>query len=167
VTEVAAEPAEHHGRLFIRREAVTMALYVSITLLAALTVTEDGGTDHLPVLQVVWGTTIGLALAHWCAFSVASHLVGSSTNWRRLDSELLAELAGAGAIAGVATLTVIVFPTDLEWAAARFSVAACVGIVAYAEIRTLGGTRSRAIKVALVALVLAESVATVKRLLGH
>lgn len=166
MSDAAVDDDADHA-LHIRREAVTMALYVSITLLAALTVTEDGGTAHLPVLEVVWGTTIGLALAHWCAFSLASHLVGSSTNWRSLDRELLAQLAGAGVIAGVATLAVIVFPTNLEWAGARFSVAACVGIVAYEEIRTLGGSRGRAIKVAIIALLLAESVATVKRILGH
>jgi len=167
VTEAPVEPDEDHEARRIRREAVTMALYVSITLLAALTVSEGGGNDHLPVLPVVWGTTIGLALAHWCAFGLASHFVGSSTNWRRLDRQLLAELTGAATIAGVATLAVIVFPTHLEWTAARFAVAACVGIVAYTEIRTLGGSRARAIKVAVVALVLAESVATVKRILGH
>ena len=39
-----------------------MGLYVSITLLAALTVTGDGDGSS-DVLAIVWGTTIGLALA--------------------------------------------------------------------------------------------------------
>jgi len=166
VTELAVDHAVDDQARHVRREALTMALYVSITLLAALTVTEDGGNAHLPVLEVVWGTTVGLALAHWCAFGLAARLVGPLSG-PSVARELAAELGGACAVAGIATLAVIVFPTKLEWAAARFAVATCIGVLAYAEIRTLGGSRGRALRVAVVALILAESVATVKRAIGH
>jgi len=60
----------------LRKEAFTMALYVAICLLAALAaVTESTAEDH--VFEIVWGTTIGLALAHWLAFSVSARLVAA------------------------------------------------------------------------------------------
>lgn len=144
-----------------------MALYVSITLLAALTATDGEGPGHLNVLAVVWGTTVGLALAHWFAFSLASRLVGPIPDRVSVERELLAEITGAAGVAVVATVVVVVLPTHLEWQGARFAVAACIGIIAYGEIRALGGTRARALWVATVALILAETVASVKRVLGH
>lgn len=49
----------------LRKEACTMALYVAICLLAALSaVSEHGDTDELDAFKIVWGTTVGLAVAH-------------------------------------------------------------------------------------------------------
>jgi hypothetical protein len=144
-----------------------MALYVSITLLAALTATDDYGSGHLNVLAVIWGTTVGLALAHWFAFTLASRLVGPLEGRVSAERELLAEMAGAVGVAAVATAVVVVLPTHLEWEGARYAVAACVGLIAYGEIRALGGTRGRALLVATVALVLAQVVAFIKQALGH
>src|SRR4051794_11711927 len=100
-----------------------MALYVSITLLAALTAT-DRNDPHLNVLALIWGTTVGLALAHWFAFTLASRLVGPIEGPATAEKELLAEMTGAVGVAAVATLVVVVLPTHLEWEGARFTVAA-------------------------------------------
>ena len=168
-----------HDALHRRREAITMALYVSITLLAALTVSDSPhGSDFLDVLildhgsdldalTIVWGTTVGLAIAHWFAFGLAEELVHASTDRRAVTRDLRTEITGAFAVAAVATLAVIVFPDDFELPAARFATAACIGIIAFVQIRTSGGRWPRAIGVALVALVLAAAVATAKRTIGH
>lgn len=66
--------AERHESGHERREAFTMTLYTSITLLGALTVTGRHQSD-VNVFAIVWGTTVGLALAHWFAFSFAVRLV--------------------------------------------------------------------------------------------
>ena len=66
----------HRDNVELRKEAFTMALYVAICLLAALAaVSESTAEDH--VFEIVWGTTIGLALAHWLAFSVSARLVAA------------------------------------------------------------------------------------------
>jgi hypothetical protein len=142
-----------------------MALYVSITLLAALAALDVDA--QLNVLAVIWGTTVGLAIAHWFAFTLASRLVGPLEGVASAERELLSEMAGAAGVAAVATVVVILLPTHLEWEGARFAVAACIGIITYAEIRALGGSRARAVWVATVALVLAGTVAALKRILGH
>jgi hypothetical protein len=144
-----------------------MALYVSITLLAALTVTDKKGADHADVLDVVWGTTIGLALAHWCAFGLAARLVGPTNEHVSRDRQLVAHLTGACSVAVLATIPVFLFPNDLEWGAARFTVATAIGLVAFFQMRALGAPRPKALRIAVVALLLAETVAFVKRSLGH
>ena len=58
----------------LRKEAYH-GVYVAICLLAALAaVSESAAEDH--VFEIVWGTTVGLALAHWFA-SVSARLVAA------------------------------------------------------------------------------------------
>ena len=52
-----------------------MALYVTVCLLAALTALQNVVAVPGRVLGLVWGTTIGLALAHLFAFRIAGRLV--------------------------------------------------------------------------------------------
>jgi hypothetical protein len=52
-----------------------MALYVAICLLAAFAALPE--TDaHARVIGIIWGVTVGLALAHWFAFRVSARMVG-------------------------------------------------------------------------------------------
>jgi hypothetical protein len=57
----------------VRKEGFTTALYVSVCLLAALAPVEDGHRARL--LSLIWGTTIGLAAAHWFAFRLSARYV--------------------------------------------------------------------------------------------
>ena len=147
------------------REALTMALYVSITLLAVETATRSPSDPRAE--EIIWATTVGLALAHWCAFIMASRLVGPIHDQVSLARQLMAELIGAAVIGVVATIVVVALPRDVQWQVARYTIAGCVGLVAYGQLRLLGASRPRALRVAIAALAVAEAVATVKRILGH
>jgi hypothetical protein len=72
--------SDHVDRDHLRKEAWTMALYVTICLLAALTALENVVAVPGQVFGLVWGTTIGLALAHLFAFQspVALFTMGGS-----------------------------------------------------------------------------------------
>lgn len=73
----AAEEGGHHeAAVELRKEAYTMALYVAICLLAALIALPVTGVG-LHVAGIIWGVTIGLAVAHWFAFRVSARLVGA------------------------------------------------------------------------------------------
>lgn len=142
-----------------------MALYVSITLLAAEAATKAPSDPRAE--EIIWATTVGLALAHWCAFILATRLVGPIRDEVSLGRQLMAELIGAGAIGVVATLVVVALPRDVQWQVARYTIAGCVGLVAYGQLRLLGASRPRALRVAVAALAVAEAVAALKRVLGH
>ena len=92
-----------------RREAYTTALYVAICLLAVLTAVADRPeSGHLSVFELVWGTTIGLTLAHWFAFRLSARLVGAGAFGRHDAEAAAAQLGGALAVAVLATVPVVV-----------------------------------------------------------
>jgi len=167
---VAADRGRARRRNEQRKEGFTMALYVSVCLLAALTGLPDRADRHLlDVLGIVWGTTIGLALAHWFAFRLSARLVESG-ELRREDTQLaLAQLVGAAAIAAACTVPILLLPTSAELDAVRFLLAAFISVVAYGVVRSSAGdhgSRLRALAYAGVVLCIALAVATVKNTLG-
>src|SRR6476646_8690601 len=102
VSPVVPTPTEPRGvereRRRLWRETTAMMLYVSIVLLAELAVLPSGrghavepvhGPVGVELVAIVWGTTSGLALAHYFAFRVATQGVG-----RRLRGQDLEEALG-------------------------------------------------------------------------
>src|SRR5262245_49555690 len=65
----AAEPRPHPSEAV--REAVTMALYVSIVLGAEFVAVVDLAEEEPSTIGAIWGTAIGVALAHVFAFNLA------------------------------------------------------------------------------------------------
>lgn len=150
------------------KEAFTMALYVAICLLAALTAVSDDAIAHVDTLKIVWGTTVGLALAHWFAFRVSARLVASGAV-RRHDADAAgAQIAGAAAVAVLATLPVILLSESVELAAVRLVLAIFIALVGLGVARTAGATTAWSIAYAGSVLVVAVSVAIAKNVLsGH
>lgn len=166
MSESSADDAE--GRLELRKEALTTALYVALCLLAALTALPDASHGNLPVLNLVWGITIGLALAHWFAFRVAARLAGGGRVRRHDVLSGSAQLAGAGAIATLATIAVIATPESAEAQVVSLVLAGAIAAVGFQVARGAGAGRSRAAVYAAVVLLLAVVIVETKnRLSGH
>jgi hypothetical protein len=167
IVDEAAHHAEHRHEL--RLETSTMALYVSVVLLAALVALEDGATTaDSDMLGLIWGTTIGLALAHYFAFRVASRLV-RGTSFHKRDGEIaLAQLGGAVIVSALCTIPVVIFPDSSKNDFVRFELAVLLGVAGYAAGRTGGATRMRSLATGVIVLVLGVGVAFVKNaLVGH
>lgn len=143
-----------------------MAFYVAVCLVAALAAIDD---DHrLPTLGIIWGTTIGLALAHLFAFRLATRLVGAGRVGRHEGKLAVAQLLGAAGVAAIATVPVLVLgePSDVD--AARLVIAGFIGYFAFEIGRNNGAGRARSTLFAGSVLVIATTVALVKNyLLGH
>ena len=68
------------ARTEVFREAITMVLYVSVVEIAELAAIPESHFAHGRVtgavggqlLAIVWGTAVGLAIAHWFAFRLAA-----------------------------------------------------------------------------------------------
>lgn len=160
---------EEHRRELVK-EASTMALYVAICLLAALTVADEADVHHRQaVIGVVWGTTLGLALAHWFAFRLSARLV-SAGEVRRTDVEIsLAQLAGSVIVAALATVPVLLFHgSEAEIDATRWVVLAFVAVVGYLVAKGGGATTVLAAAYSAAIVVSALVVVVVKNALsGH
>ena len=150
-----------------RKEALTMALYVAICLLAALVVLpEDTTEDH--AIGVIWGTTLGLALAHWFAFRVAARMVAQGPMRPHDALAAGAQLAGAAAVAAIATVPTFFWSGADEIDAVIFVLAAFIAVVGYGSARTSGGSKVRSVAYAGGLLVVALGVVLVKVLVsGH
>jgi hypothetical protein len=153
----------------LRKEAFTMALYVAICLLAALSVVSEAGEGHAAdTFKIVWGTTLGLALAHWFAFRVSSRLVASGTIRGQDAAAAGAQLAGAAAVALLATLAILIFPDSAELDVVRVVLAVLIALAGYAVARGTGASHARSIVYGVSILVVATAIALVKNVLaGH
>src|SRR5690242_13420403 len=104
-----------------RKEAYTMGLYVAICLLGALIALPTHQHDDAEVEAIIWGVTVGLALAHWFAFRVSATLV-SDGRVRRQDLHVArAQLAGAAIVAVLASIPVLLLPQSAELEAAELT----------------------------------------------
>lgn len=144
-----------------------MALYVAICLLAGFAaLPETDARAH--VLQIIWGVTVGLAVAHWFAFRMSARLVGAGRVRPHDVQSAGAQLAGAAGVALLASVPVIVFPESVELELVELLLAGWIAVVGFAVARGGGATRARALVYALSVLVLAVAIALVKNVLaGH
>lgn len=147
----------------MRREAEMMGLYVSITLLAVL-LTGNDLEDHtkLDVLWIVWGTTIGLAIAHWFAMVLSVRLVRDPHVHHTPIEMLLSQLLMSVLLAVAASAVVIALPERFDRLGARMTAATFIGAIVYLESRVSGRSARRAWSLALSVLGIAYSIAALK-----
>jgi hypothetical protein len=152
-----------------------MALYVSLTLLATLFVLPrgvesaggelDGGVHGLELIAVIWGTTLGLALVHWFAFTLASRGVHHDEEFRADLEHGAAQFAGAGLVALAASIPVLLSGRDMHLRLSIWVPAVVVGGVGYLTARTNGRGRGMSLVVGGVVLAIGVALAAVKLLL--
>ena len=159
---------EHRVELI--REATVMILYVSVVEIAELAALPEAHYDDGRVtgptggymLAIVWGTAVGLALAHWFAFRVAAPAFRGERP-THVDIQIgIAQLAGAALVAAVSSLPVILFSDVRAQETIGDVPAVLVGAVAYLVARHTGSGRLASAFYGLTALALGVVVALVK-----
>jgi hypothetical protein len=148
------------------RESITMGLYITISLLAVLSAQPHGDSSGA-VLTVVWGTTLGLTLAHWLAFQLTARLFAGN---QLPPHERMTMVGQASAALGVACLASVplMLRASAGLALSRSILAGLVGLFAFGAARRHGGSLGRATVYALVVVAIALAVAIGKYLLtGH
>src|SRR5690242_8828110 len=114
-TRMAAHVHQNEERVEIWREAAVMVLYVSVVEIAELAaIPEDhfsnghaSGPVGTTLLAIVWGTAVGLAIAHWFAFRLAAPGFRGERP-TRLDTKIgLAQVGGAVFVATMSSLPVL------------------------------------------------------------
>lgn len=149
--------------LALRREADMMAFYLGLTLLVALNITRDEAPPPLQeLLLVIWGTTVGLALAHWFALTLAALLVRDPTMHHTPGEMLSSQILMAVVLGLVASVVVVIVPAQAEVLAARVAVALFMGALVTSEARSNGSPLLRAVALGVAALAVAMTIATLK-----
>lgn len=143
-----------------------MALYVAVCLLAALLALPETARNHM--IGLIWGITIGLAAAHFFAFSVSARLVGAGTIRAHDVESATAQLIGAAAVAVLACIPIVVLRTDLEYQAAEFGLSGFIACIGFVVARRGGSGTVRAMVYGLIVLIIAVAIAVLKNVLvGH
>jgi hypothetical protein len=159
--EIEHDDDPEHERIGLQRERVTMELYTSITLLAGLYFAHEGWEEE-KVFGLVWGTTLGLAAAHWFAFSMANKLVDPTRDRSLVLRELKAQLAGAAIVGAWASVAIAIAGDDHARVAAQIAVVSLIGYVVVRLGRSYGQPWRRCIWSAVVAVLVAGLIAGFK-----
>jgi uncharacterized membrane protein YjfL (UPF0719 family) len=172
---MGAPPREEHGRTVpvhhdteLRKDALSMALYVAVGLLGALSLFDRSlsGTD-VRIVETIWGITIGLVLAHVFAFVVAAHVAGQGSMRRHDGEAAVAHLVGGVAVAVVATVAALLARDENELRAVRLVLAFFIGAVGYLVRRSNGASRKGALLFGFMTVVIAVIIANIKVSLSH
>jgi len=163
-----AEGFDERDELEVRREAATMTIYVAIVLLAELAAIP---AEHLPrgwsLLALVWSTTVGLALAHWFAFSVAAPAVGEGLLTKQEVRLGVAGVLGSMVVAVLVTGGVLLFSDPDEDRFLLFVPALVICTAGYFIGRSGGHSHPKAAVVGLAIGLVGIIVAIVKLALSH
>jgi hypothetical protein len=151
-----------------RRAIATMVLYVSVVLMGAIaTIPAVDLDEDVKVAAVIWGSALGLALAHWFAFNASAHLFRGEGIAPEDVREGIWEAFAALGVAVVATVPLLLLDDTIGAAVSLVALAALVTWVAYVASRHGGVSRTRALVRSSVTLLLAVIVAAVKIWIGH
>jgi hypothetical protein len=173
-TAIGARAEGIEGRVEVLREAATMVLYVSVVEIAEFAALPEDHFAHGRVtgpvggqlLAILWGTAIGLAIAHWFAFRVAAPgFRGESPTGRDVRIGL-AQLAGAVFVAAVSSLPVLFFSDVRAQETVGDVPAVIIGVIGYFVARASGKSRVPSAFYGLTALALGVVVALVKSTLA-
>lgn len=143
-----------------------MAFYVAVVLDAALLAFEPDPSGS--AIGLIWGTSIGLAVAHVFAFRLSGSLLGEGLGRDESWATSAAQLGGAVLVAALASVPVLVLPESIGFLAGAGLMELFVGVAALAVGRTRGASWPRSIVFAVIVTLLAGAVAALKNaLIGH
>lgn len=145
-----------------------MGLYLAIVLLSLL-VGFGGDGDRGEELRLLWGTALGLVLAHYFAVRLADVFARAVPTPTRDDvARGLAMLLAAMGIAAVASVPYLFDISTLDAStAASVALLAVIGATAFTSVRRAGGPVNRALAFTLIVVAVASVVVTVKYQLTH
>ncbi|MFV1960630.1 MAG: hypothetical protein ACC658_02235 [Acidimicrobiia bacterium] len=146
------------------RDGLEIGVYLSVVLVALMLGLEDS-LDEGGELLLIWGTSIGLTLAHVFAFRVAwtyQHGIAFTSGWRPIRAMLLVAVV-VGMTASIPYLEVLGLAKPSL--AARWILTAVVAVAAYLAARSRGLSLAGRLAYSLVITLVAASVSVLKYLL--
>lgn len=161
----------HHDthRQILRREFLAAALYMAMVLLAGLVVVP---TESLPsdwtIVAAMLGTAVGLIVAHFLAFRLASHLSDASGTWPgSAAQEAGAQVLGGLAVAAVGAVPFLLLDGTPALRVSLFALAAMPAVVGLGIARSRGRSWLSSALFTAAVLALALGVVLLKSALAH
>lgn len=147
------------------REVTVVAFYVSVTLAAELAAASSDDSKVI-VVGALWGTAIGLALAHWYAQTITAAIARGA--FHKTDAaEGLREIGAAVGVAFVLSLPFLVFETPTALVFSRWGVVLGTSLISLALARSAGAGWTRAFIEAAIVFAIGVAVVETKAALSH
>ncbi|HEY7466111.1 MAG TPA: hypothetical protein VIB47_05405 [Dehalococcoidia bacterium] len=165
-----AETAREASRRFTSeerlREALTMALYVSLVLAAEFVSIEGHLESKSFAISVIWGTALGLTLAHVFAFNLSGMLFSRGTLGTEARAAMLYQVAATAGVAAVLSFPFLLLRLSEALDVDKYLVAGFIGITGWGVARTAGRSGVHALTIGLIMLALAIAVVLAKAALS-
>jgi len=156
---------EHQAELL--REVTTMALYVSLSILAVLIALPVAQNDNrVQAGLTVLATGLGLVLAHHLSFRMSSRLVNGGLLSPQSVEALTAQALGGLPVAVLAALPVFVLGEEPGEVVAEVLLLGFVALVGYRSARFTSGVGRSLLYVGVIVAAVA-AVLVIKLLAGH
>lgn len=155
----------HITKEFVR-EGVTMALYLSLSLLAVLLALPSSTTDEDPV-GLVFLTASGLLVAHLLASAIASRLVSRGLLEPAARAVAMAQIGAGLLVIAIVLLPLLVFDPPTSVTLAEGLLLAFVCWVGYVAARQANVSRARSWIYVVIVLICVAMVLMVKAIAGH
>ncbi|HEY6609488.1 MAG TPA: hypothetical protein VI277_09860 [Candidatus Limnocylindria bacterium] len=147
------------------QEAVTMALYVGISLLAVLVGIPTSSLTE-PIRLVLF-TSLGLLLAHVIAFRLSARLMHHGLLVGEHVRLLGAQIAGGLAVTALAVAPVLLLPDEIGLPVSELALLGLVAGTGYVAARMIPLSRTRAVLSVLGLVAATLAVLWIKALVGH
>jgi hypothetical protein len=150
------------------REFYSAALYMALVLLAALVALPvERLPDDQVLIATLIGTAVGLILAHWLAFRLASHLTEGGFSAASAAEEAGAQIAGGVAVALVASAPFVLLDGATALRIALLLLAAMPALTGLAIARMRGRRWLSSTITAAVVFAIAVVIVEIKAAVGH
>lgn len=147
------------------REVVVVAFYVSVTLAAELAAASSDDSKRV-LVAALWGTAVGLALAHWYAQTITAAIARGAFHTSDA-AEGLREVGAAVGVAFILSLPFLVFETPTALVFSRWGVVLGSAAIALALARSAGAGWTRAMTEAAIVFAIGVAVIETKAALSH
>jgi hypothetical protein len=153
----------------LAREFFASALYVAIVLLTALVaLPKDRLPSDISIVGTLFGTAVGLIVAHFVAFRLAAHFTAESgIAPAPITQEAGAGLAGGLLVATIAAIPYALWDADDALLATLITLAFLPAFMGMAIARLRGRSWTKSLLAAAITLVIAIFVVLIKYELGH
>lgn len=164
----ARGPETEAERRMAAREFFAAALYMALVQWAALVaVPKEKVPDSGTVVALLLGTAVGLVLAHWLAFRLASDFSEGGFAAASAAREAGAQVAGGLSVAVMAAVPFLLFDGMTAIDVAVVILAALPALTGLAIARLRGHSWTRSVVVGAVVLSVALAVVGIKAAAGH
>ena len=143
-----------------------MALYLSLVIGAEFVAVDGHLSDKIDALGVVWGTAIGLTLAHVFAFNLANLVFARTTPADPRREAIVYQVLAAAIVAGALSIPILVLQLSGALTVDRFILAGFVGVTGWHVSRSAGASDVHALAAGLLMMALGLIVIGVKAALS-